>query len=249
MGDGDLGGPDGPRPMEAPRTQDPGGHPGRGLRWALGGAAIVIVVAILGGAFLLGRSGGDDPIATPAATDSTTPPTAAPTTATPLTAAPEPVVDEPAPPPTASAAPPSTLGDVRNAAAGLQCKDLESMGYSYSAAVDYWRVFGQPNAMDADKNGIPCETVYSLDDVTRYWGSSYSPPGEGSGHIGYVSPENLEYGLRCQDLYDRGYDTFDALTYYYAHDMPAIMDADGNGVPCETVFPDAYAVARDHFSG
>jgi hypothetical protein len=39
--------------------------------------------------------------------------------------------------------------------------------YSYVAAIDYWR--GQPNQMDADRNGIPCETVYSAMTVTAFW--------------------------------------------------------------------------------
>lgn len=62
---------------------------------------------------------------------------------------------------TTTAAPISTtLGDVRNQPPGLFCRDLRAKGFSYSAAVDYWRNNGQPDQMDADRNGIPCETVY-----------------------------------------------------------------------------------------
>jgi hypothetical protein len=42
-------------------------------------------------------------------------------------------------------------------------------GYSYVAAVDYWRLHGQPNRMDAHLNGIPCETVYPASAVHAYW--------------------------------------------------------------------------------
>jgi hypothetical protein len=52
---------------------------------------------------------------------------------------------------------------------GLFCRDLEAKGYSYSAAVDYWEAEGQPNRMDEDRNGYPCETVYPVEDVVAYW--------------------------------------------------------------------------------
>jgi hypothetical protein len=28
------------------------------------------------------------------------------------------------------------------------------------------------------------------------------------------------------------------VAYFFAHDRPHVMDVDGNGVPCETVYPD-----------
>jgi len=43
---------------------------------------------------------------------------------------------------------------------GLYCRDLKAMGYSYSQATSYWYYHGRPAMMDADLNGIPCETVY-----------------------------------------------------------------------------------------
>jgi hypothetical protein len=62
--------------------------------------------------------------------------------------------------PEKSAKPRSTgPGDVRRQPAGLFCRNLLSRGFSYVAAIDYWRMHGQPNQMDADRNGIPCETV------------------------------------------------------------------------------------------
>ena len=53
--------------------------------------------------------------------------------------------------------------------AGLFCRDLESHGYSYGEAVEYWALHGQPDQMDADLNGIPCETIYPAGDIDAYW--------------------------------------------------------------------------------
>jgi len=34
------------------------------------------------------------------------------------------------------------------------------MGYNWSEAIAYWNYWGDPDNMDIDLNGIPCETVY-----------------------------------------------------------------------------------------
>jgi hypothetical protein len=54
--------------------------------------------------------------------------------------------------------------------AGLYCRNLKARGYSYGEAVQYWRYWDEPDNMDADLNGIPCETVYSAAEVRRYFG-------------------------------------------------------------------------------
>ena len=54
--------------------------------------------------------------------------------------------------------------------AGLFCRDLAGIGCGYSDAVAYWMREGSPDRMNADCNGIPCETVYPADDVTGFWG-------------------------------------------------------------------------------
>lgn len=133
--------------------------------------AIVVVAAVIGGlgAFIATRDG-----STTAATvsDSTAIPTTlpatteAPTTAVPITEVP--ITAAPAP----AAAPPAPAEDVRSLPAGLFCRDLNGRGFSYSAAVDYWRKNGNTDQMDADKNGIPCETVYPRGDVVAYWGAA-----------------------------------------------------------------------------
>jgi hypothetical protein len=148
-------------------------------------------------------------------TTSTTTTTAPPTTAPPTTAA------------------PTGPGDVLAQPAGLLCRDLRDRGYSYRAAVDYWYFHGQPDRMDADRNGIPCETVYPRSDVAAYWGSTPVPAYEG-----------VPVGLLCRDLAARGYSYADAVAYWFATGTPDNMDADLNGIPCETVYPaaevDAY---------
>lgn len=200
---------------------------------ALAVLATLTAVAVIGGAFLLGRSGDT---ATPSSTtldgaSTTTSTTVASTTtqAPTTTAAPTTV----APPP--SAAP---IGDVRQETSGLFCRDLEARGYSYSAAVDYWRINGQPNQMDADKNGIPCETVYPRGDVVAYW-----PQSTYDLSVSYGLPG----GLLCRDLQAQGVGVYDALRYYIWEGFPTRMDADGNGIPCETVYPDAAAVWLTEF--
>jgi hypothetical protein len=52
---------------------------------------------------------------------------------------------------------------------GYYCRDLKRFGYSYGEALRYWRYWGEPDNMDADLNGIPCETVYTAAQVRRYF--------------------------------------------------------------------------------
>lgn len=128
-----------------------------------------------------------------------------------------------APQPSAAVARP---GDVRGLPGGLFCRDLKARGYSYVAAVEYWRNHGQPNQMDADRNGIPCETVYSRADVGQYWRGR---------EVRTVA--SVPAGLLCRDLVAMGASYGDSVTYWWYSGMPNRMDADGNGIPCETVYP------------
>ncbi|MEA2001316.1 MAG: hypothetical protein U9N84_05445 [Actinomycetota bacterium] len=88
------------------------------------------------------------------AVETTTPPT----TATPTTTS----------PPTTTI---TTLPPVAGLEGGLFCRDLVAMGYDYPTAVTYWVREGSPDRMDADRNGIPCETVFPESDVLAFWGS------------------------------------------------------------------------------
>ena len=67
---------------------------------------------------------------------------------------------------------------------GLLCRDLATADRTYGEAVAYWNAEGRPARMDADENGIPCETAYPAGDVLAYWGDPLPnglAPGPGSG--------------------------------------------------------------------
>ena len=168
---GPPGGPPGPPPPGAyPVPGAPGGEPPKpGTNIALIVAVAVLATLLVVGiaAVLLTRGGDSDeataststlaPTSTSSSTSTSTTSTSTSTTTTSTTT---------------TTAPPATsapLGDVLDQPAGLLCRDLESRGFSYSASVDYWRFHGQPNRMDADRNGIPCETVYPASEVQDYW--------------------------------------------------------------------------------
>lgn len=59
------------------------------------------------------------------------------------------------------AAPPPAAG----LAGGLFCRDVEAAGFSFGQSLAYWVREGRPSRMDADGNGIPCETVYPAGEV------------------------------------------------------------------------------------
>jgi hypothetical protein len=111
-------------------------------------------------------------------------------------------------------------------AAGLFCRDIEAAGYSFDQALAYWVREGTPSRMDADGNGIPCETLYSAGDVNSVIGASAG-----------FGPD-----LFCYHLVDRGAGFGEAVAYWVSEGVPDRMDADGNGIPCETVY-DAAEVA------
>jgi hypothetical protein len=65
----------------------------------------------------------------------------------------------------------TTLAAIGSLESGLFCRDLVPLGYGYADAVAYWTREGRPDRMDADRNGIPCETVYDAKDVVAFWGA------------------------------------------------------------------------------
>jgi len=77
---------------------------------------------------------------------------------------------------TQAAATTSTLPAIESLAAGLFCRDLAAMGYTYVDAFEYWDQEGTPDRMDADWDGIPCETVWPYDDVVSVWGEPLPSP-------------------------------------------------------------------------
>lgn len=110
-------------------------------------------------------------------------------------------------------------------AAGLLCRDLLADGASYDDAVIYWLEEGRPTRMDEDRNGIPCETVYPAADVEAVWGRQG------------LQADGVTPGLFCRDLVAEGLDYAAAVTYWETEGRPDRMDDDGNGRPCETVYP------------
>ncbi|MGA9596599.1 MAG: DUF3160 domain-containing protein [Acidimicrobiia bacterium] len=115
---------------------------------------------------------------------------------------------------------------------GLFCRDLAAMGYGFTEAVAYWLAEGAPDRMDADRNGIPCETVYP-DDYESFLNVA----------------GGIASGQRCADLGlndDRtGYQV--AVAYWMLEGAPDRMDGDGNGIPCETVF--SATTVQDFLTG
>ena len=122
----------------------------------------------------------------------------------------------------AGGAPPPVVG----LAGGLFCRDLDAAGYGFEQALAYWVREGRPSRMDADGNGIPCETVYSAGEVQSVMDL-----------VGGYAPN-----LLCRGLADRGAGFGEAVSYWVQEGAPERMDADGNGIPCETVY-DAGEIA------
>lgn len=146
---------------------------------------------------------------------------------------PAPVATVPVTPrPTSTAVSVKAFGDVRELPVGLFCRDLKQRGYGYPAAVEYWKTQAQPPRMDADRNGIPCEPEYSRAEVGKYWqGRKVS------------SLASVPDGLLCRDLAGLGASYGEAVTYWWYAGMPDRLDADGNGRPCEQVYPKAVVEA------
>lgn len=236
----------------------------------------------------------------------------------------------PAVSPTPAEPSPTPLPDVRVLTSGLACRDLEARGYPFADAVTYWVMEGQPARMDADLDGVPCETAYPAAEVAVLverpttvgeWivarnarevgklpesvvrpdvvecdvlgpirrGSVFAcalqpqtEPGvsfENAGMVvlilddegGWATAagsdvpdatstvlrlyEEAGSGLYCRDLATRapypfsdGY--FWAVAYWFLEGMPDRMDADLDGIPCETVFaPGEVRRVWDHGMG
>ncbi len=105
-------------------------------------------------------------------------------------------------------------------ASGLLCAGIADLGFWYGDAAAYWVREGRPARMDADGNGIPCETVYDGDQIDAFF------------NVWFNEPE----GLLCADLQAAGYHYGDALAYWIAEGGPDRMDIDANGIPCESVY-------------
>jgi hypothetical protein len=65
----------------------------------------------------------------------------------------------------------SALGEISALPDGLRCADLSTLGLGPKQAVDYWFLWGASDLMDADRNGIPCETVWP--EIVSYMPPTY----------------------------------------------------------------------------
>ncbi|MGB5566912.1 MAG: hypothetical protein WBN93_11360 [Acidimicrobiia bacterium] len=106
----------------------------------------------------------------------------------------------------------------------MQCEDFIEMDLGYEAALGYWFVSGRPNRMDTDGNGIPCdEEAYSV-----------RLPVVGEGEDAWFAR-----GLYCRDIVTDPWMGPDVpFLYWLIEGSPDRMDADRDGIPCETLFPE-----------
>ncbi|MGD2061161.1 MAG: DUF3160 domain-containing protein [Acidimicrobiia bacterium] len=100
---------------------------------------------------------------------------------------------------------------------GLTCADLAGAVDGYEDVLAYWIASQQPGQLDSDGNGLPCDRTPMYDaDV--------------------FADLREESDLFCRDLVADGFDFADAVAYWVREGTPSRMDADHNGIPCETVF-------------
>jgi hypothetical protein len=109
---------------------------------------------------------------------------------------------------------------------GLMCRDLAGYGVSLDETIGYWMMEGRPDRMDADHNGIPCETVYGPEEFDNLFAT-----------VADEAP-----GQYCRDMAANGHRFDDALAYWLLEGKPERMDADANGVPCETVYAEMQII-------
>lgn len=85
----------------------------------------------------------------------------------------------------------------------------------------YWLVEGSPDRMDADRDGIPCETLFPEVVLSRFLEDPY------------LLDDGAPSGLTCDDLRWVRPWYRQAVAYYVAEGLPGILDDDGDGIPCE----------------
>jgi ligand-binding sensor domain-containing protein len=187
--------------------------------WLAARPALLLLVALA--LLSAGCTNGDDTAA------STTAPGTTPIT---ITSVPSTLLPPPtAVPTTTSSTPPTTTTPPTPAAKptghrldpGLYCRDIATLGGSYQEAAAYWITEGRPGRMDVDQNGIPCETVYSDAEIDGF----------------LKMARTQDAGLFCRGLQTAGLNLPDAIAYWIVEGAPDRMDADHNGIPCETVYP------------
>lgn len=132
--------------------------------------------------------------------------------------------------PDAEPSAPAGLPPVDQLKEGLKCVDLEGRGYDFAAADRYWNLHGQPALMDADVNGIPCETKYPEDAIREVYGSRVD--------TAETDVTRLPSGLSCATLKQFGVDHPAVEEYWTLEGKPKRLDRNGDGRPCDESYPD-----------
>ena len=128
---------------------------------------------------------------------------------------------------------------------GLSCRDVEAAGYGYTHAVAYWVREGRPMRMDEDHDRIPCETVYPAAEVAESLtlGAATGPDGT----IVPSIPRFTDASSACEDLKDEGHPVATILGLWIREMATPVLDADGNGIPCDEVYAPAEVAALFDF--
>src|SRR4029453_11588235 len=182
-------------------------------RLALGLSVLALLAGVATAAYAAGRQHSPSP---PSPTDTTTaPPTTPPTTQ------PEPEAEaERAPAPTTTW--PATTGPIK-LVVGRYCAAMHAAGWSFEEARAYYQDHGQPAHMDADGDGIPCETVYG-----EVGGQGPAPVPQQDCDPAYPDdclpspPPDLD----CADVGHR-------VTVDHSYGDPHRLDADPGGIGCD----------------
>lgn len=120
---------------------------------------------------------------------------------------------------------------------GMLCRDLvdEFDHPDYGFALAYWLWDGEPDRMDADRDGIPCETVYPAEFIRDV----LEDPGVITVDPWNMTTDDLPPGMLCREaIWWRPFYR-QVLGYYFSEGLPDQMDADLDGIPCETVYEEA----------
>ncbi|MPQ98910.1 hypothetical protein GB931_13460 [Modestobacter sp. I12A-02628] len=103
--------------------------------------------------------------------------------------------------------------------------------------------FGSPEAiawLDATVDEVVERCGYQvMVDIAGEYPEEVSPVLLNSAVVALDEVSDLPPDLLCQDVEARGMGAKDAVDYWFLWQLPAAMDADADGVPCETVWPDA----------
>jgi hypothetical protein len=83
---------------------------------------------------------------------------------------------------------------------------------------------------DSNDEAAPLPTVQQTTTTTRAPATTRVPATSTTAKL------KLTKGSYCKSMKAAGWSFAEAQAYYLAHGSPAHMDADGNGVPCETVY-------------